>query len=134
MYEIGERPRNVYSCLRPSPPPCLKLGGLGASLAPKIDQNGSKIDLGGCLGASWRALGAILAPGGPQEPTRPPNSHKSYTQVTPSWGPFGRFWEPCWSYVGILIFCSIFDRFWKPLGRDFGGFWTPSWKPSWPKN
>ena len=39
----------------------------------------------------------------------PPHSHKSYTQVTPSWGPFGRFWEPCWSNVGIL------EGFWKIL-------------------
>ena len=51
------------------------------------------------LGPSWRDLGVILAPRGPQEPTRAPK--------VPSWaclGPqVGGHVGPCWGYVGSFL-------------------------------
>ena len=69
------------------------LGSKTNKLGAKILQNRSKE-------ASWEALGAILAPGGPQEPKSSQKhgsrAHPGPPKMRPCWRVLGS----CWGYVG----------------------------------
>ena len=98
---------------------------------PKINQNGSKIGLGGCFGrflGLLGRLGPILAPRWPQEP-------KKWKFVNSSYASWGASWEPksIQNRSGGLpksdhFFDCLWGRVLLPLGPNLAPTWPP--KPS----
>ena len=78
--------------------------------------------------ASWRGLGGILGPRGPQDRKMLQNLNSGFPSWGPSWGPKSTKNRSWGDTKGDHFLYRFLDRFLEPIGANLATFWPP--KPS----
>ena len=107
---------------------CFKWLQNGSKMAPKCVQNGSKMSLGGCLGASWGVLEASWSHLGAKRAPRAKNAPKTKDRFPVLGGKLGAKIHQN-SPLRPSERRSIFWSFLNGLLERFGANLAPTWLP-----